>query len=141
MVQLTMITVDMVMDFFLTYGFVYAVYATPLLIVGTVMMSFLVPKHIVKKYFRAPHFHDGDDELFKHFPFRYHLTLAIAQLTAVEFFANRRKAFDLRKDSPLYWVILSKFYFWFIVVLPILAFLSSVIGLGYFELTGRPVPN
>ena len=60
--------------------------------------------------------------LFNHFPFRDYLTLWIAQLTAIEWLARRRKAYDLRKDSPpgaeglsdaqlsdsLFWIVLKE---------------------------------
>lgn len=136
-----MTNIDYLINLISVYGIIYAIYAAPCLIVGTVIMSYLVPKHIVSKYFRQPHFNDGDDLLFEHFPFRYYLTLAIAQLTAFEFFARRRKAYELRLDSPRYWVLLSKFYMWFIVFIPIAGIILSLLGLAYFELTGRPIPK
>jgi hypothetical protein len=123
------------------YGFMYATYTFLSVPVATFLLAYAVPKPIIKKYFRQPHFTDGDDHLFNHFPFRYYLTLWIAQLTACDWFARRRKAYDLRKDSPRYWRVLSWIYFWLIVVPPIIAFLSAALGLCYFEWTGRPVPK
>jgi hypothetical protein len=131
---------DHLMSFLLVQGAVYAVYTGLLIPVSTFFLSYAVPKHIISKYFRQPHFNDGDDQLFELFPFRYYLTLWIAQLTACQWFAHRRKAYDLRKDSPKYWRVLSWVYWWMIFVPPILAFALAGLGMGYFELTGRPVP-
>lgn len=133
--------VDHLMDFFFLNGLVYAVYTCLSLPVATFLLSYAVPRPIVQKYFRQPHFNDGDDQLFELFPFRYYLTLWIAQLTACNWFAHRRKAYDLRKDSPLYWLVLSWIYFWLIVIPPIAAFLLGLLGFAYFELSGRPVPQ
>ncbi|MDP3188176.1 hypothetical protein [Limnobacter sp.] len=134
-------TFDYLVSLISHYGVVYAIYTFLLPPVATFFLSYAVPKHIVTKYFRQPHFNDGDDELFNHFPFRYYLTLWIAQLTACNWFARRRQAYDLRKDSPRYWLVLSWISFWLIVIPPITAFLLGLLGLGYFELTGRPVPQ
>ena len=129
------------MVYCLKYGFMYAGYTFLSLPVSTFLLAYAVPKPIIKKYFRQPHFNDGDDYLFNHFPFRYYLTLWIAQLTAIDWFARRRKAYDLRKDSPRYWRVLSWIYIWIIVLPPIIAFFSSVLGMFYFEWTGRPIPK
>jgi hypothetical protein len=134
-------TLDSIMDFFFFYGFLYAVYTCLSLPISTFFLAYAVPKPIIKKYFRQPHFNDGDDYLFDHFPFRYYLTLWIAQLTACDWFARRRKAYDLRKDSPRYWRVLSWIYFWLIVLPPVVAISLCIIGFSYFELTGRPVPK
>ncbi|WP_334119915.1 hypothetical protein [Limnobacter sp.] len=135
----------MTLDYFMSaaweYTVVYFVYTGLLIPVSTYFLAFAVPKAIVSKYFRQPHFNDGDDELFELFPFRYYLTLWIAQLTACKWFAHRRKAYDLRKDSPTYWLVISWVYFWLIFIPPIAAFFLSLICFGYFELTGRPVPQ
>lgn len=135
----------MTLDFFMSamweYSVVYFVYTGLLIPVSTYFLGFAVPQAIVSKYFRQPHFNDGDDELFNHFPFRYYLTLWIAQLTACNWFARRRKAYDLRKDSPIYWLVISWVYFWLIFIPPIAAFLLSLICFAYFELSGRPVPQ
>lgn len=132
---------DRVMDFLFLNGLVYAVYTCLSIPIATFFLSYAVPRHIVTKYFRQPHFNDGDDELFKHFPFRYYLTLWIAQLTACNWFACRRKAYDLRKDSPRHWLVLSWIYFWIVVIPPIAAFFFGLLGFAYFELSGRPVPQ
>ena len=129
------------MGYGLVYGGLYSISVCLSIPIATFFLAYAVPKHIVKKYFRQPHFNDGDDYLFDHFPFRYYLTLWIAQLTACDWFARRRKAYDLRKDSPRYWRVLSWIYFWLIVVPPIIAFLSAALGLCYFEWTDRPVPK
>lgn len=135
----------MTLDYFISamweYTVVYFVYTGLLIPVSTYFLAFAVPKEIVSKYFRQPHFNDGDDQLFELFPFRYYLTLWIAQLTACNWFARRRKAYDLRKDSPTYWLVISWVYFWLIFIPPIAAFLLSLICFAYFELTGRPVPQ
>jgi hypothetical protein len=123
------------------YSLVYAAYTCLSIPVATFLLAYVVPKPIIKKYFRQPHFNDGDDELFELFPFRYYLTLWIAQLTACEWFAYRRKAYDLRKDSPRYWRVLAWIYWWLIFVPPVLAFTLSCLALMYFELTGRPIPK
>lgn len=102
--------------------------------IGMFLMSYAVPEPIIKKYFRSPYFNDGDDQLFELFPFRYYLTLWIAQYTASNWFASRRKMYDLRKDSPRYWLLLSWIFFWLIVVPPISAFFISAIGFGYLAL-------
>lgn len=132
-------TLDLVFSYMM-YGFVYSIYTGLLIPVSTFFLSYAVPKHIISKYFRQPHFNDGDDQLFELFPFRYYLTLWIAQLTACQWFAHRRKAYDLRKDSPRYWRILAWIYWWLIFVPPILGFVSIGLSMMYFELTGRPVP-
>lgn len=134
-------TFDLFLAYVAQYGFVYAVYTCLSIPVATFFLAHAVPKHIATKYFRQPHFNDGDDLLFEHFPFRYYLTLWIAQLTACDWFARRRKAYDLRKDIPLYWRVLAWIYFWLIVLPPIIAFFSGVIAMYYFEWTGRPEPN
>ena len=64
-------TLDSIMDFFFFYGFLYAMYTCLSVPVATFFLAYVVPKPIIKKYFRATYFHDGDDELFNHFPFRY----------------------------------------------------------------------
>lgn len=132
---------DIAMALSLKYGFMYGVYTCLSLPISTFLLAYAVPKHIVKKYFRQPHFNDGDDLLFEHFPFRYYLTLWIAQLTACDWFARRRKAYDLRKDSPRYWRVLAWIYFWLIVLPFCTAVFLSVLGMVYFEWTGRPVPK
>lgn len=118
------------------YSFIYAVYTFLSIPVATFLMSYAVPKSIVQKYFRQPHFNDGDDQLFELFPFRYYLTLWIAQLTACQWFAHRRKAYGLRKDSPRYWIILSWIYFWLIVVPPATAWILFILCAIYFGVTG-----
>lgn len=133
--------VDIFLSHLGVYCVMYLVYTGLLIPVSTYFLAYMVPKEIVSKYFRQPHFNDGDDQLFELFPFRYYLTLWIAQYTACQWFANRRKAYDLRKDSPRYWIILSWIYFWIIVVPPVLAFVLGIMSMGYFELTGRPVPK
>lgn len=132
---------DGLMIFLLVNCGIYAAYTCLSLPVATFLLSYAVPKKIVSKYFRQPHFNDGDDQLFDVFPFRYYLTLWIAQLTAWQWFAHRRKAYELRKDSPTYWRILSWIYIWIIVLPPTTAFFLAVVGFSYFELTGRPVPQ
>lgn len=131
---------DHFMSFLLIRGAMYAVYTGLLIPISTYFLAYAVPKPIISKYFRQPHFNDGDDQLFDLFPFRYYLTLWIAQLTACEWFAHRRKAYDLRKDSPRYWRVLSWVYWWLIFVPPILAFAMAGLAMMYFELTGRPIP-
>ncbi|HEX4879620.1 MAG TPA: hypothetical protein VFV39_07235 [Limnobacter sp.] len=132
---------DAVMEFVLVYGFLYSIYTGLGVPIGAFLLAYAVPKHIVTKYFRQPHFNDGDDLLFEYFPFRYYLTLWIAQLTACDWFARRRKAYDLRKDSPRYWRVLAWIYFWIILLPPVVAFFLAALGLFYFELTGREVPG
>lgn len=134
-------TIDYVMSAVWEYTVIYFVYTGLLIPVSTYFLAFLVPKPIVNKYFRQPHFNDGDDQLFELFPFRYYLTLWIAQLTACNWFARRRKAYDLRKDSPRYWLVLSWVYFWLVFIPPIAAFFISLICFAYFELTGHTVPQ
>lgn len=133
--------IDQTMATLLLYSGMYVAYTFLSVPIGTFLLSYAVPKHIVTKYFRQPHFNDGDDLMFEHFPFRYYLTLWIAQYTACPFFARRRKAYDLRKDSPRYWVVLSWVYFWLIVIPPISAFILALACMGYFELVGRPIPK
>lgn len=60
------------------YGIMYAVYTILGIPIGLFFMAYLVPKNIITKYFRQSHFNDGDNELFKLFPFTYYLTLWIA---------------------------------------------------------------
>lgn len=132
---------DLITIHVIKYGFMYSVYTCLGIPIGTFLLSYAVPKAIVTKYFRQPYFNDGDDLMFQHFPFRYYLTLWIAQYTACPFFARRRKAYDLRKDSPRYWLVLSWVYFWLIVVPPLMCFLLAGLGIAYFELTGRPIPK
>lgn len=122
------------------YSFVYAIYTCLSVPISTFLLSYAVPKQIVKKYFREPYFNEGDDEMFEHFPFRYYLTIWIAQYTASNWFARRRKLYDLRKDSPTYWRILAWVYFWIILIPFILAVFLSILGMCYFELTDRAVP-
>ena len=116
------------------YSFVYLVYAILLVPVATFFLAYAVPATLIKKYFRQPYFHDGDDELFEVFPFRYYLTLWIAQYTASPWFANRRKIYTIRQDSPRSWVILSWCYFWLIVVPPVMAFVLCITSALYFQL-------
>lgn len=132
---------DLIMAHLSLYGIMYAFYTCLGIPIGTFLMAYAVPKNIIQKYFRQPYFNDGDDELFKLFPFTYYLTLWIAQCTACNWFAKRRKMYDLRKDSPRYWVILSFIYFWLIVIPPIFAFLLCLLSIGYFQLTGHEVPK
>jgi hypothetical protein len=134
-------TFDLLLSYASHYGFIYAIYTCLSVPVATFFLAYAVPKPIIKKYFRSPYFHDGDDELFNHFPFRYYLTLWIAQYTASNWFAGRRKLYDLRKDSPKYWRVLSWVYFWLIVLPPMVAMSLCILGFSYFELTGRPVPK
>jgi hypothetical protein len=134
-------TFDLLLSYASHYGFIYAIYTCLSVPVATFFLAYAVPKTIIKKYFRSPYFHDGDDELFNHFPFRYYLTLWIAQYTASNWFAGRRKLYDLRKDSPKYWRVLSWVYFWLIVLPPMVAMSLCILGFSYFELTGRPVPK
>lgn len=112
---------------------IHSIYGAIALAVSTYLLAYAVPPHIVTKYFRQPHFNDGDDQLFEHFPFRYYLTLWIAQFTAWDWFARRRKAYDLRKDSPKYWRVLSWIYIWIIVIPPIVSFLIAGLILIYLN--------
>lgn len=133
------------MDVFIShvalYGLMYSWYTGLGIPIGLFLLAYAVPKNIIQKYFRQPHFNDGDEELFKLFPFTYYLTLWIAQCTACSWFARRRKMYELRKDSPRYWIVLSWIYWWLVFVPPIAAFTFSLLGMGYFELTGHEVPK
>lgn len=133
--------IDYLIAIIFVNGLIYSAYTILSVPVATFLLSYAVPKSIVTKYFRKPHFNDGDDALFNVFPFRYYLTLWIAQLTACDWFAKRRKAYDLRKDSPRYWRVLSWIYFWLIVVPPIFAFILGLLGFAFFEISGRTIPK
>lgn len=104
---------------------IVAVYTCLLPLFSTWLLSYMVPKVIIDKYLRSPWFHDGDAERFNHFPFRYYLTLWLAQYTASRWFANRRKIQTIRQDSPRYWVVLSFVYFWGTIMVPVAAFILA----------------
>lgn len=125
---------DDFMSAVLGYSFAYMVYTILLVPICTFLLAYAVPANLIEKYFRQPYFHDGDDELFQVFPFRYYLTLWIAQYTASPWFARRRKMYAIRQDSPRSWIVLSWCYFWLVVVPPVVACLLCISSALYFAM-------
>lgn len=116
------------------YSFIYLLYTILLIPISTFFLAYAVPKSLIEKYFRQPYFQDGDNELFAIFPFRYYLTLWIAQYTASKWFARKRKMYSIRQDAPKSWIVLSWCYFWLIVVPPVVACLLFFLTALYFQI-------
>lgn len=124
-----------VMDLiFLSTGIGFLIIA-PVYLISTFVLAYFVPKELVKKYFKYPHFVDGDDLRFEHYPFRYLLTGALCLVTAIPSFARRKQAPDIQKDSPRYWIVLSYLYTW-LVMFPILLIHIMMVVLYFVDLDG-----
>ncbi|NJM32726.1 MAG: hypothetical protein HC848_07595 [Limnobacter sp.] len=102
--------------------------------VGGVVVSYFVPEAMRSKYLKAPWFQDGDDEMFKTYPFRWYLTLWLSAYTASRWMARRRCIETLRQDSPRHWFVIASVYYWLLFWPPILAFALAAASAGLLEL-------
>jgi len=102
--------------------FVTTFLAGMLSLVLVFIMHFLMPKKVLKAYFKEPHFNAGEIAMFTGFPFAYMRTAMFMRALAFPASGKRRGVENAYKLAPVWYCKVSKYFLYFFV--PNLALLS-----------------
>lgn len=81
-----------------------------------VVMHLLMPKKVMRIYFRAPHFSPTEQAMYSVFPFVFMRVTGMAWLIAFPRFGRKRNMTDIQAHCPTWYVRLSQtFIFWIFV--------------------------
>jgi len=98
------------------------------------IMHILMPKKVLKAYFKEPYFNVGEIAMFTGFPFGYMRTAMFMRGLAFPASGKKRGVENAYKLAPVWYCKVSKYFLYFFVPLLILLLLLIVIGTIRFEL-------
>jgi len=115
-----------------TFGVVML--AVMLSIVFIFIMHILMPKKVLKTYFKEPYFGPGEIAMFTGFPFGYMRTTMFMRILGFPASGKKRGVENAYKLAPVWYCKLSKYFLVFFMPLIASMVLLGVIGFIRFEL-------
>ncbi len=103
-------------------------------LVFILIMHFLMPKKVLKTYFKEPHFNAGEIAMFTGFPFGYMRTGMFMTALAFPSRGKKRGVEKAYQLAPVWYCKISKYFLYFFVPLMLLLILLIVVGTIRFEL-------
>lgn len=82
--------------------------ATMCCLLATFVMRFLVPKSLLKTYFKEPYFSRGEVAIFSSFPFGYMRTIMFMRLAGFPQSGKKRGLTEAYKLTPMWFRLASK---------------------------------
>lgn len=110
------------------------IWGTAALVVCFGMAPFLAPKPLAKKYLNAPYFDPAIVYFCKSFYYRCYFVQGLILMLNISWLARLRKASEIVADCPMWWLIISRIYFWFLVVPVYVSFTSLSVDCLFFTL-------
>jgi hypothetical protein len=106
----------------------------------TLILHFFVPKALLEKYFRPPHFGEFERHLFTGFPYAPMRTVMFMWVIVYPRVGKKRKLTEMYKDAPHWFRIASKVGIYGVYVagvgsMVVLAFMTIVTAIHEFILT------
>ena len=126
-----------ILDSIMTYGFFLLVVLAGafwlIAIPYALMIHFLMPREILDKYFKPPHFREGEIALFSGVPFALMRTVMLVGVMVFPKLGKKRKLTELHLETPRWYLGAAKgsFYLFFGSGL---GFVAVLIALGVLEL-------
>jgi len=76
------------------------------------IMALLMPRNVVERYFREPHFSRSEQAVYTAVPFSFMRVVSMAWLIAFPRFGRKRKMTDVHQYCPNWYVRLSRIFFY-----------------------------
>jgi len=102
-------------------------------LVFILIMHILMPKTVLKTYFKEPYFGPGEIAMFTGFPFAYMRTAMFMRALAFPASGKKRRVENAYKLAPVWYCKVSKYFIIIYVPLMALLLLTGVIGFIHFE--------
>jgi len=102
-------------------------------LVFILIMHFLMPKKVLKTYFKEPHFNAGEIAMFTGFPFGYMRTGMFMTALAFPARGKKRGVENAYKLAPVWYCKVSKYFLYFFVPNLVLFFSSVVVVFIHYE--------
>jgi len=113
--------------------FVTTFLAGMLSLVLVLIMHFLMPKKVLKTYFKEPYFNAGEIAMFTGFPFGYMRTAMFMRALAFPASGKKRGVENAYKLAPVWYCKISKCFIYFYVPNLVLFLLAGAIVFIHFE--------
>jgi hypothetical protein len=97
------------------------------------IMHFLMPKKVLKTYFKEPHFNAGEIEMFTGFPFAYMRTSMFMRALGFPASGKRRGVEKAYQLAPVWYCKASKYSIIIFIPLLVLFLLSGLVVYIHFE--------
>jgi len=97
------------------------------------IMHLLMPKKVLKAYFKEPYFNAGEIAMFTGFPFGYMRTGMFMTALAFPARGKKRGVENAYKLAPVWYCKVSKYFLYFFVSNLVLFFSAIVVVLIHFE--------
>ncbi|MCF6337799.1 MAG: hypothetical protein L3J84_07575 [Gammaproteobacteria bacterium] len=120
-------------DEMLGKAFIIVMLAVMLSIIFIFIMHILMPKKVLKTYFKEPYFGPGEIALFTGFPFGYMRTTMFMRILGFPGSGKRRGVETAYKLAPVWYCKASKYFLVFFMPLIALMILLGVIVFIRFE--------
>ncbi|MCF6337797.1 MAG: hypothetical protein L3J84_07565 [Gammaproteobacteria bacterium] len=114
--------------------FIIVMLAVMLSIIFIFIMHILMPKKVLKAYFKEPYFGPGEIAMFTGFPFGYMRTTMFMRILGFPASGKKRGVENAYKLAPVWYCKASKYFLVFFMPLIALMILLGVIGFIHFEL-------
>jgi hypothetical protein len=120
------------------YGFVlFGVLAGAFWLIAipyALIIHFLMPRTILDKYFKSPHFREGEIAFFSGIPFALMRTVMLVGVMVFPGLGKKRKLTELHLETPRWYLIAAKWSFYlffgtglgFVIVLALLGISAAV---------------
>ncbi len=95
------------------------------------IMHFLMPKNVLKTYFKEPHFSVTEITLFTGFPFGYMRTAMFMRALAFPASGKRRGVENAYKLAPVWYCKASKYFLY--IYVPLFALLVLLVTIGFIR--------
>jgi hypothetical protein len=102
-------------------------------LVFILIMHFLMPKKVLKTYFKEPHFNAGEIEMFTGFPFAHMRTAMFMRVLGFPASGKRRGVEKAYQLAPVWYCKVSKYFIYFFVPNMTLLVISGLVGYIHFE--------
>ena len=102
-------------------------------LVFILIMHILMPKKVLKTYFKEPHFNAGEIAMFTGFPFGYMRTGMFMRALGFPASGKRRGVENAYKLAPVWYCKVSKYFIYFFVSNLVLFFSAIVVVFIHFE--------
>ena len=104
-----------------------------LCMVFALIMHFLMPKQVVKTYFKKPYFNPFELSFFSGFPFAFYRSAMFMRVLGVPSSGKKRGLTEAYKLAPVWYCKVSKYFIYFFLFNVAVLMLSGMIGFIRFE--------
>ncbi|MCF6324154.1 MAG: hypothetical protein L3J89_07520 [Gammaproteobacteria bacterium] len=113
--------------------FVATLFCLMLSLVFILIMHILMPKKVLKAYFKEPYFNAGEIAMFTGFPFGYMRTAMFSRVLGFPASGKKRGLENAYQLAPVWYCKISKYFLYFFVPNLALLVISVVIVFIHFE--------